>query len=114
MNHRTIAVDFDGVIHAYSKGWRDGTIGAMTLLVSLAVVVIGCSQPPSIRTDHTNNPKLDVELLAEHDGCRIYRFWGGEHWVYFVKGGDQTMWGETVSDGETSHEEQRAVHTVNQ
>lgn len=26
MNKKTIAVDFDGVIHKYSEGWKDGSI----------------------------------------------------------------------------------------
>jgi hypothetical protein len=87
----------------------------LALIALFAALLCGCyHEPKAIRTDHTNNPKVDVELIIEHDGCRVYRFWDGGHWVYFVKGGEQTMWGETVSDpdGKHSHVEHRSAQTV--
>jgi hypothetical protein len=55
---QTVAVDFDGVIHAYSKGWRDGTIydgpveGALdalrTLMGRYAVVVHTARDPAPV------------------------------------------------------------------
>lgn len=55
---RTVVVDFDGVIHQYSKGWQDGTIydppvsGAIealhTLQKDFAVVVQSSRDPAPI------------------------------------------------------------------
>ena len=56
MSKKTIAVDFDGVIHKYSKGWEDGSIydepieGAIEALIELNrkgydVVVFSTREP---------------------------------------------------------------------
>lgn len=66
----TIAVDFDGVIHAYSRGWHDGTIydpplpGAIdavhTLLDTYAVYI------------HTSRSASQVVNWMRHHSDRIY------------------------------------------
>jgi hypothetical protein len=78
---KTVAVDFDGVIHAYSRGWQDGTIydeplpGALealrTLMESYAVFV------------HTTRDAASVaDWISDRSGIRTTNlnppeFWNG-------------------------------------
>ncbi|NRQ36008.1 hypothetical protein HII36_29865 [Nonomuraea sp. NN258] len=77
----TIAVDFDGVIHAYSKGWHDGTIydppmpGALdalrTLMRDYAVFV------------HTSRNPIQVSIWLREHGFKTR-----------IDGGLLTFWNE--------------------
>jgi len=79
---KTIALDFDGVIHAYSRGWQDGSIydeplpgaldGIRTLQKYFAVYV------------HTSRDALEVCRWLEERGVPstvdippdcVYQFW---------------------------------------
>jgi 5'(3')-deoxyribonucleotidase len=56
---KTVAIDFDGVIHAYTRGWADGSVydppmpGAFDairrLMRTFSVCVFSCRDPEQIR-----------------------------------------------------------------
>lgn len=50
------------------------------------LLAVGCSKN-SLSVERSNNPDIKVELLLEHDGCKIYRFMDS-NWVYFTKCGE--------------------------
>jgi hypothetical protein len=83
----TVGVDFDGVIHKYSRGWGDGSVydepvdGAFTALHALMVsysVFIHTSRDP-LQVMAWIEAHSNIKCLSEGDGTGSgYKFWGGQ------------------------------------
>ena len=57
-----------------------------SLFVLALVATTGCLAEP-IATAPTNNAGIQVDLLFEHDGCRVYRFRDVSYHYYAKCGG---------------------------
>ncbi len=77
------------------------------LFIAIAVAVfllVSCSKKP-LSSNPTENPKFDVDVLFDYDGCRVYRFYDKGYPVYFVRCGRsiQISWNEPHSLGKTHY-----------
>ena len=80
---KTIAVDFDGVIHVYSKGWHDGTIydglmpgateGLLHLMQDYAVFIFTTRDCLEVAQWTHKMTDIDVTMLGRNDP--EYPFW---------------------------------------
>ena len=72
------------------------------LLIVLCLGLFGCANEPISRT-YTNNNEIHVELLFEHDGCKVYRFYDGGY-KYYTDCRGSVQW--TEQHGKTSSNEE--------
>lgn len=66
--------------------WALVAIAALTL----AVLLFAACYEDAVKTERSSNPAVRVELLFEHDGCRVYRFFDSAQAHYFAKCGGGT------------------------
>jgi hypothetical protein len=62
----TIAIDFDGVIHKYSKGWQDGTIYDGVVPGAIGAINALLKAGYSVFIFSTRGPKQIKKWLREH------------------------------------------------
>lgn len=67
----TIAIDFDGVIHKYSQGWKDGTIYDPPIDGALDAIRL-IQQHDAVVIHTTRDPQQVADWLGEYDiPCRV-------------------------------------------
>ncbi len=58
----------------------------------LSLSLTGCIvQQPISREPAKNNTDYKVDYLFEHDGCKVYRFWDRNYFVYFTNCNGQAI-----------------------
>lgn len=94
------------------RNFKLKTKAAIALSAMLAVVLLSGCMKEGQQTEQTSNEGVNVELLFEKDGCKIYRFIDGIHAVYWTdcRGKVESVYQQ--KNGKSSHEERVQNETV--
>lgn len=80
-------------------------LSAIIVVITL-LAVTGCNKTP-IQMSRTQNPDINVDLLFEHDGCKVYRFGDGGRSRYFSKCSNKSSVSWTETCGKNCRTEQQ-------
>lgn len=69
---KTIAIDFDGVIHAYTKGWQDGSIYDVTIDGSIEAINDLMRSGVSVVIFSTRSSRQIIKWLKDHSNQLLY------------------------------------------
>lgn len=69
-----------------------------SISIVLLAVVMACEKP-AVRTQQTNNPDMDLELLFENEGCKVWRFDDNNRSHYYTDFRGETITTKTESCG---------------
>jgi hypothetical protein len=72
-----------------------------TLLLLAAILTISCARSKPKEKHLPDGTDIEVELLFEHDGCKVYRFWDKQY-IYYTDCRGQTQSFHTKHTGKTS------------
>ena len=84
-------------------------------VAAMALALSGCGEDP-VSQSRTDNPAINVGLLFEHEGCRVYRFKDYGRPIYYThcpSGASRTEWHEHTNNGKTSTTQWFGVPTSN-
>ena len=82
------------------------------MFVALLAVLAGCAKDP-IKVMPTNNGQVQVSLLFEYDGCKVYRFSDGGHLVYYSDCSGKTEYKSDRYDPATKTVQTDYIQTLN-
>lgn len=71
------------------------------LLVTISIFLFSCEKEKQSE-EKTTNSAINVDLLFEKDGCKIYRFYDNGQAVYFTDCRGRVEYEYTTSNGKSS------------
>ena len=70
--------------------------------------VVGCANDP-VATSATTNAAIEVELLFENDGVKVYRFSDCGRYIYYTDARGSTSWSVYKGKAGTDHHKVETV-----